>query len=216
MNAAEQRVGDWMGMASGRVFWPLDPRADEVHIEDIAQALSNLCRFGGRCSEFYSVAQHSVWVARYVEKHWPGKPMLALHALLHDAAEAYLGDVVRPLKPAMLVERTLTDGSGTLRVYRTESFADTENRVMCAIYEHLRLPFPDESDESKVKDADNVALATEARDLMGDPRWPGLPEPDPEPLMLVAPNGNERTRWARMRFLDEFERLTKAVGALVS
>jgi len=198
MNAAEQRVGDWMSMASGRVFWPLDPRADEVHIDDIAQALSNVCRFGGRCSEFYSVAQHSVWVARYVELRRPGRPLLALHALLHDAAEAYLGDVVRPLKPAMMVRRSGLD----------EPFAVTEWRVMRAIYAHLNLVPPDTVDCGAIKFADNVALATEARDLMGDPRWPELPEPVREHLDFLSP------RAARTQFLREFERLTNAMGAL--
>lgn len=200
MNAAEQRVGDWMSMASGRVFWPLDPRADEVHIDDIAQALSNVCRFGGRCSEFYSVAQHSVWVARYVELRRPGRPLLALHALLHDAAEAYLGDVVRPLKPAMVVER-----AGTY-----ELFAVTEDRVMATILARFGLEPLDFVDYGHIKFADNVALATEARDLMGDPRWPGLPEPAKEHIDFLSP------RAARTQFLREFERLTKAVGALVS
>ena len=198
MNAAEQRVGDWMSMASGRVFWPLDPRADEVHIDDIAQALSNVCRFGGRCSEFYSVAQHSVWVARYVEQRHPGRPLLALHALLHDAAEAYLGDVVRPLKPAMVVER-----AGTY-----ELFAVTEDRVMATIIARFGLEPLDFVDYGHIKFADNVALATEARDLMGDPRWPGLPEPAKERIDFLSP------RAARTQFLREFERLTKAVEAL--
>jgi hypothetical protein len=211
MNAAEQRVGDWMSMASGRVFWPLDPRADEVHIDDIAQALSNVCRFGGRCSEYYSVAQHSVWVARYVERSWPVLPhvaLLAMHALLHDTAEAYLGDVVRPLKPAMVVQRVLGDGKNSPLVFRQEEFCVTEQRVLLAIYEHLRMPFPSVADESKVKHADNVALATEARDLMGDPRWPELPEPVREHLDFLSP------RAARTQFLREFERLTNAMGAL--
>lgn len=197
MNAAEQRVGDWMAMASGRVFWPLDPRADEVHIDDIAQALSNVCRFGGRCSEFYSVAQHSVWVARYVEKHWPGRPLTALQALLHDAAEAYLGDVVRPLKHFMWVDRS-----------ELEPFLETEARVMEAILDCFDLPALSSLDVNIVKEADNVALATEARDLMGDPKWPGLPAPEPEHIEFLTP------RAARTQFLREFERLTKAVEAL--
>lgn len=200
MNAATDRIGDWMGMASGRVFWPLDPRANEVHIDDIAQALSNVCRFGGRSSEFYSVAQHSVWVARYVEQQWPGRPVLALQALLHDAAEAYLGDVVRPLKPAMVVER-----AGNY-----ELFALTEERVMDAIRERFGLPAPDFIEKANIKLADDVALATEARDLMGDPRWPGLPAPAPERIEFLTP------RAARTQFLLAFRRISEAVGALVS
>jgi len=74
------------------MMWPLDPRADEVRIEDIAAALSKLCRYGGQCLRFYSVAEHCVHVANYAP------PELKLVALLHDASEAYLSDVIRPIK----------------------------------------------------------------------------------------------------------------------
>lgn len=185
------RIGEWMGMASGRKFWPLDPRAEDVEIDDIAQALSNVCRFGGRCIDFYSVAQHSVWVARYVEREWPDRPLLALHALMHDAAEAYLGDVVRPIKPAMVVERDNT----------YEPFARTEARVMRAICMRFAMPAPTGFELALIKDADNVALATEARALMGDPRWPGLPSPAPERIEFLTP------RAARTQFLSHFHRL---------
>jgi hypothetical protein len=72
-----------------------NPDPDTVCIEDIAHALSNICRFGGHTKEFYSVAQHSCLVSYLAPAH------LRLEALLHDAAEAYLGDVVKPLKVLM-------------------------------------------------------------------------------------------------------------------
>jgi hypothetical protein len=77
---------------SGKLFNLLHPQADEIDIEDIAQSLSNICRFGGHLNQFYSVAQHSVLVAHLAPQSL--KPV----ALLHDAAEAYLGDVIKPLK----------------------------------------------------------------------------------------------------------------------
>lgn len=86
------RKGDWMQTVSGRQFWPLDPRPDEIHIEDIAHALSQLCRYGGHVLRFYSVAEHCVHVARAAPQP------LKLPALLHDASEAYLQDVIRPIK----------------------------------------------------------------------------------------------------------------------
>lgn len=86
------RRGDWMQTATGRAFYPLDPRPDEIHIEDIAAALSKLCRYGGHTKKFYSVAEHCVLMAHAAPDG------LHLAALLHDASEAYLSDVIRPIK----------------------------------------------------------------------------------------------------------------------
>lgn len=86
------RKGDWMQTASGRQFWPLDPRPEEIYIRDIAAALSKLCRYGGHVLRFYSVAEHCVHVAS------AAPAPLKLPALLHDASEAYLQDVIRPIK----------------------------------------------------------------------------------------------------------------------
>ena len=83
----------WIQTFTGRQFWPLEPRADEIFIEDIAHHLSNLCRFTGACRSFYSVAQHSVLVSLCAP---PGEN--PLWGLLHDASEAYLIDVARPVK----------------------------------------------------------------------------------------------------------------------
>jgi hypothetical protein len=90
------RRGDFMQTYTGRKFWPMDPRADEVFIEDIAHSLSLQCRYAGHCHRFYSVAEHSVLIARHLR--WEGVDV-ALWALLHDASEAYLVDVPRPVKP---------------------------------------------------------------------------------------------------------------------
>lgn len=76
----------------GRTLRIHSPEPDDITIEDIAHGLGNLCRWGGQCSQFYSVAEHSIRVSRMVPRE------LALHGLLHDAAEAYLGDVINPLK----------------------------------------------------------------------------------------------------------------------
>lgn len=89
-----ERFGDWILTYTGRRFWPLDPRSDEVDIEDIAVGLANQVRFRGQIppKRFYSVAQHSVIVSFFVP------PELALTGLLHDASEAYLGDMSGPIK----------------------------------------------------------------------------------------------------------------------
>lgn len=87
--------GGWLQTYTGRVFYPADPRADEVCIEDIAHALSLLCRFGGHCERFYSVAEHSVLCSYMVP------PEAAFDALMHDATEAYLVDLPSPVKHSL-------------------------------------------------------------------------------------------------------------------
>lgn len=86
------RKGDWLQTYSGIAYWPLDPRASEVAILDIAHALGMVCRYAGHCKKFYSVAEHCVHVSRIVP------PQDALAGLLHDAPEAYIHDITRPLK----------------------------------------------------------------------------------------------------------------------
>ncbi len=94
------RLGDWIQTASGGSFFPLDPRPEEVDIDDIATALSRMNRYNGHFSDkfdFYSVAEHSILLAQYVQER-TGSATHAMWALLHDAAEAYTSDVPRPLK----------------------------------------------------------------------------------------------------------------------
>jgi hypothetical protein len=81
---------------SGRVD-PLNATVDEINIEDIAHSLSRQCRYNGHCDGFMSVARHSIWVSERLESLGLSTE-IQLVGLLHDAAEAYLGDLVRPLK----------------------------------------------------------------------------------------------------------------------
>lgn len=102
--ATPYRVGDWMQVFSGRRFYPLDPLPEEVVGTDIAHALSLLCRYGGHVKRFYSVAEHCVLMSGAVT------PESALAALLHDATEAYVVDVPRPLKRFLINYRGIEDG----------------------------------------------------------------------------------------------------------
>lgn len=136
----ENRTGDWMQTISGRKFWPIDPRAEEVYIEDIAHALSMMCRFNGHCTRFYSVAEHSVYVSLLV----PVED--AAWALLHDASEAYIADIVKPAKPHI------------------EGYKEAESRIMNAVCQSFNLPL--EMPKS-VKDADCTILADESEQVMG-------------------------------------------------
>ena len=82
----------WIITYSGLKFYHLDPKPDMVLIEDIAHSLSNRCRWTGHVKHFYSVAQHSVYASLVC------KPGFEFACLMHDASEAYLGDMNRPLK----------------------------------------------------------------------------------------------------------------------
>lgn len=93
------RIGDWMETASGRKVWPLDIRPGDVTPEDVAHALSMTCRYGGHTRRFYSVAEHCCHLSDYAVDR--GQMGLAFDLLIHDAAEAYLGDIPRPLKSCL-------------------------------------------------------------------------------------------------------------------
>lgn len=168
-DAFPARKGDWMQTFTGRRFWPLDPRSDDVSIEDIAHALSLLTRYGGHCMRFYSVAEHCVLLARAVpEEH-------RLWALLHDASEAYIADIVRPLKRHL-------DGYGA-----------AEARVMAAVAEHFRLRGVE---PPEVKAADSRILMDERAQVMrptGDTwNYGGAREPLGITLQFWSPEQAER------------------------
>jgi len=172
----EQRRGDWLQTATGLAFWPMDPRASEIKIEDIAHSLSNLCRYLGHTREFYSVAQHSVLVSRALPTE------LRAWGLLHDASEAYLADVPRPIKP-----------------YLT-GYREAEDVVEYAIAEAFGLSWPM---PAEVKRVDDAILADEAAQLMATPPhdW-GLREPA---LGIKIDPWSPQT--AKRRFLEAFHEI---------
>lgn len=105
-----RRYGDWTFTADGAKFWPLDPRPEDFTIAAIARGLATECRYGGQIGlgtgySFFSVAEHSVIVSLYAERRarelgrgWHTIRDWAMNALLHDASEAFIGDIPRPLK----------------------------------------------------------------------------------------------------------------------
>ncbi|NJL72857.1 MAG: phosphohydrolase [Candidatus Competibacteraceae bacterium] len=179
-----------MQTASGRKFWPLDPKPEDVDIEDIAHALANICRFGGHTTEFYSVAQHSLHTRAIVQRVLGGlHPKEEFAALLHDASEAYLGDVIRPLK----VHWEFT-------FYRR-----IEARVQAVINERFGLP-ADAHRSEMVRYADEVALATEKRDLLRESegaRWQTQAAPDPDSVHAMPWSQPTAKAW----FLKTFREL---------
>lgn len=190
------RIGDWCQTFSGQQFWPMDPRPGEVSIVDIAHALSLLCRFGGHCRVFYSVAEHSVRVSWLVEAEARCQgapdaylPDVALAGLLHDASEAYLVDVPRPIK-------------GHLVGYR-----DIEDRVQRAVCERFGV-LENETRDEVISWADSVLLHTEARDLMGRPpnSWKHMVDPLAETIEPWSAERAEREFLARFAELAEGRR----------
>jgi 5'-deoxynucleotidase YfbR-like HD superfamily hydrolase len=163
----------------GHRFFLTRPHIDDVAIEDIAHGLAYQCRFNGQTREFYSVAQHSLMVMQLVPAP------LRLAALLHDAAEAYLGDMVKPLKNLF------------------PEFSVIEGRVMQIIGERFAVDL--EHLDPAIKAADLVALATEKRDLMphSTEAWANLQgiQPLPESIRPLMPLD------AKSAFLDSFRQL---------
>lgn len=91
-------IGNTIKVADGGYVDLLNPDPASIHLSTIASALSKMCRFGGQCPRFYSVAEHCVHAMRLaIEKGWRDCEILSA-ILLHDAAEAYVGDMVKPLK----------------------------------------------------------------------------------------------------------------------
>lgn len=146
---------------TGRQFFPLDPQVEDIDSVDIAHALSLICRYGGHTTRFYSVAEHCVLMSMAV----PAEDALA--ALLHDAAEAYVGDMVRPLKLEMPHYRAV------------------EDRLLKVIGERFGVvldPLP-----PAVKEADNRILVNERAALLSQPPAPWACEHlEPLPVLVGA------------------------------
>jgi hypothetical protein len=164
---------------SGRQFWPLDPRPEEVFLEDIAWMLAQQTRWKGATKMPYSIAQHSVMVSRLCD------PEFALQGLLHDATEAYLGDMAGPIKSGL------------------PDFVRAENRLWEAIATRFGVEIPL---HSSVKHADLVMLHTESRDLMLPPpvEWRDyLPPPMEDCIAVWGPVSSANA------FLHRFDELTR-------
>lgn len=165
---------------SGSYFNFIHPELSEFTIEDIACALSKLCRFTGHTRVFYSVAQHSRMVSQIVPQQD------ALAGLLHDASEAFLNDINSPLKQLL------------------PQYQAIEKRVEAAIMQRfgLSLPLP-----ASVKQADLIMLATEKRDLLPgcvDSHWEIVRGIDPlsDTINPLDPS------CAYFDFLDRFDAIT--------
>ena len=171
---------DWIQTASGRKFYPLAPRPEDVSIDDIAHALANLCRFAGHTRQFYSVAQHCV-----IGSWFCARP---LDFLLHDASEAYLCDLSRPVKHHADLAR----------------YRDAEQRLQSVICQAFGLAWPP---PECVKHMDDVMCQTERRDLMPDrPEWTLRVKPLDYRIMPWEPS------FAKEMFLFRYQNLVAPFG----
>lgn len=141
------------------MFPVFDPKPEHIRLLDIAHGLSNECRWQGMCRRAFNVAEHSIWVAR-MSLNKEDK----IHSLLHDAHEAYLSDIPKPLKenfPLLL---------------------EAANKIDDCIYESLKLKKPDPEAKKRIHLADEYSAWVEGRTLFvrdpDDPWSPGTRPPD--------------------------------------
>lgn len=174
-----ERRGDWIQTFTGKQFWPLDPKPEDIDIVDIAHALSNQCRFAGHCKKFYSVAEHCVRVS------WELPRKAKLWGLLHDASEAYLVDLPRPIK------------RGTRLGVEYKEMEEVLMDVICIKFGITSIEPPE------VRKADNILLMTEARDLLGEPPSPWNETAKPLSIEII-PWDNSK---AKIMYLKEFSEL---------
>lgn len=129
----------WIETYTGKQLYFLNPKEDQIDIEDIANALANECRFGGHTRSFYSVAEHSILVATLCKKE------NQLAGLLHDASEAYLRDIASPIKQYL------------------SNYKELEHTLMVVIASKFGFSWPL---DQEIKVADTMALKCEARQLL--------------------------------------------------
>jgi len=183
------KTTDWIQTFSGKKFYPLEPDMEDIHIVDIAKALSHICRFNGHCNRFYSVAEHSLsclGLARHMGYSYADR----YACLMHDAAEAYLSDVVRPVKRFL------------------QGYAFYEYQLEEMIFKKYGITYPF---GEKLHKVDNIMLATERRDLFHEPDdWHMLKE-EPTDFFDVSKPMQHGAINIMQAFLAEFMNLRKAL-----
>ncbi len=187
---------------SGRVLNLNKVNDWDIDILDIAEALSKQTRFNGHTTTFYSVAQHSVIVSKAIRneinvhmRNDKNAKKFQLYGLLHDAAEAYIGDIITPVKKFFLQENTAL-------------LEDLENRILNKVFEKVGLePLSNHPSAAvAVEGADKIALTTEMRDLLKDGANGWVSAGRPEALTYII----RPQTWsiAMQEWLDLFEKLT--------
>ena len=185
-----ERKGDWMQTFTGRQYWPLDPRADEVDPVDIAHHLSMICRYCGASTRFYSVAEHTLGVLyvglREADRRLPAfarySRLVIAALLLHDAAEAYCHDLIRPIKRSVV------------------GYDEIEPLNMLAILQRFRLdPLDIHCFVELMKRADNAMLLAEQAALMKPAPAQWMPVVVPDAMVRDAARYLRLNRWMPWR-----------------
>lgn len=198
-------MNPWIQTVSGVAFDLLAPTVEMVRVPDIAHALSRVNRFNGHTvGEPYSVAHHSMLVADLLAS-WGCPPEIVREGLLHDAPEAYYGDVTSPMKRALEELGTggksvrVKDGGDVAAYHVFAGFEALTKPIDRIVREALSLP---EHESPIVKRADLVALAIERRDLFDapEPRDWLLPEwaPSSAPCDRAHGIGSLGNGWVRL------------------
>lgn len=177
-----------MRTRNGHFFDPSVGKISQIDIDDIAHALSHICRYSGHCKEFYSVAEHSVLVSRIIRELWPEDTNSIWAGLLHDATEAYVGDVTTPLKVLL------------------PGFMKLEDNIAEDIAQRFNIKW-DKQTHERVKMADMIALSTEARLLFADvSEWDSIKKYEPMPDLLRGDFPVSGVT-AKIGFLKEFKKV---------
>lgn len=162
-------MATFMVTATGGTFDIKNPRIEDINCWDIAHALTNQCRYNGHTKEFYSVAQHSILVADLMPSKWYE------YGLIHDAIEAYIGDLTTPMKNS--ISKEAIDG-----------FTEIEDNIDRLIHNYFDLEYPVPPEiKAAVKKADVLALMTEKRDLLPDNSKDWGIDVEPHPSITVVP-----------------------------
>ncbi len=204
-------MNPWTQTYTGVAFDLLEPRAEDVNIEDAAHSLAKMDRYNGHAKIFYPVAQHSLLVGKLVQA-WGGTPEEVYDAKMHDVIETYIGDMISPMKRAMravLAEKIKYSQDISYDVVlpvalakEFDPFTEIERRVEIAVRTAFNMP-PEQPDI--VTKADLTILANE-RELIMAPCVRDWELPYPPSTMLVHGDFEERDwRFWKRRFLDEYE-----------
>ena len=171
-------MSDWIQTFTGKQFFPLNPRIDDICIEDISHGLSMICRFNGQSQKFYSVAEHSILVSQNID------PLYAIHGLLHDSSEAYISDIAAPIKPSLI------------------GYDKIELKLQSAIFERFKLF---DFDAWQVKEIDKRILMDEMEQLMPNQpaKWNKQCEKLGIKLLLLTPEQAEFEFLKRFRELTK-------------